>query len=86
MKLGEVAVERGDVGVPLVALLGQHLPKDATDSIGERRFEGPRIGERLGQMERHHDRRRCPLVGRTAGEQVVEGRAQRVDVRAGVHA
>ena len=77
-------VERVDVRVPLVAALRHHLAHDAADPVRERRLVAARVGQRLDEMHRHDDGAGRPRVGRVPGQEVVERRAERVDVGAGI--
>ena len=80
----EVPVEGADVRVPLLALFGHHLAQNPAEPVGEARLELPRVGQRVRQVHRHDERARRALVRSVARHEVVEGRAERVDVRARV--
>ena len=75
----------GDVLEPVARGLGETSGDDVGQPVGQVGIEGARIGDRLGAVLHGHRDRRVALEGRLPEGHAIEGRAQRVDVRPGVH-
>jgi len=80
----EVAVDGVCVWIAVARNLGHHLPQHVAKAFGEFRPERARIFDGLIEMHRHHHRAGAAAKRRPAGHQVIQRRAERIDIRAPV--